>query len=320
MRTRTRQRLITAMVVALGCGGCQPPDDCGSPIQGETGITSLATDGFFLFWTEVNGSVKKADVGGCAPATTLVPPSDPVVVVDHIAMNGGHVFWTSGEGPSTTLEKMSRKGGEPEAVIVEDGIVAVVADEAHLCWMTGQGVAKCKEIEGSDSLPPDVVSPAGPMAIHGGTLFFASKGGMRKAAIPMTDDPIEGEPVQLDPPSGNVLSLALTSQHLCWTEVGAKGDFSVRAAAPSGGPSRVVASRGSKPGNVACDSNDVFWIDGENAVFQASIDGEGSAMSVVEGLPGRASFVMDAEGIYVASSAKATVGLHGKRGSASGAM
>ncbi|MEO7331807.1 MAG: hypothetical protein ABI193_24740, partial [Minicystis sp.] len=172
MRTLIEMGFVAAVVMALGCEGRRGDLPAGALIQGEKGISSIANDGFFLFWTREDGAVNKAGVDG-GGVTALVPPSDPPVAADHIAVNGGHVFWTSAEGEGTTLKQISKKGGKPEAVVSEKGIIAVVAVGGHVCWMTGDESVKCKEVELGDTVPPDVVSPAGPMAIHAGTLFFA---------------------------------------------------------------------------------------------------------------------------------------------------
>jgi hypothetical protein len=316
MRALIEKGFVAAVVMVFGCAGCRPAEQlaAGPPTRGEKGITSLATDGFFLFWTRDDGAVKKAGVDGSA-LTDLVQPSDPSRAADHVAVNGKNVFFTSDEAEGATLKRVPKDGGEPEVIVVEKAIVALVADEGHVCWMTGDAVPKCKEVEKSASLPPDVVSPAGPMVILSGTLFFVRQDGIRKAVFPVAEGPIDGEPVSLGSASGSVISLAATTTQLCWTGIDEHGDSSVQVGPLGGGSSRVVASGGSSLGNVACDAHDVFWVGGEKAVFQAPIDGGGSATPVVEGPSGKASFVMEADAIYVANSADGSVVVHIKNSS-----
>src|SRR5262245_62435631 len=78
MHRRFNKLLLASVLAGIGAVGCNNTvAPGGALVSGERGITSIAVDDFFLYWTNVDGTIKRVSLDGGHPTTLVSGQSGP---------------------------------------------------------------------------------------------------------------------------------------------------------------------------------------------------------------------------------------------------
>lgn len=117
----------TVMRVGLE-GGTPVPLAMGSgrsPSIGASRNKTIAVDGTSVYWSEVEGTIRKAPLGGGA-ATVLAEAQD---IPGAIALDQNYVYWAN----VTAIVKAPLAGGTPTQLAGE-GAASIALDATHIYW------------------------------------------------------------------------------------------------------------------------------------------------------------------------------------------
>lgn len=293
---RLAQKLVFAgALLATGTLGCADPLIPGPLVTGERGVTSIATDGFFVYWTTAHGAVKKVSVDG-GPVTVLIPAPAQGLPADHLTVDETHVVWTIGDTAVATAKKDDGKGA---AVLVEHGgkeIRGLSLDASHVYWSEAEGtLQKAPRGQGAAELLASGQSQPGPPALLKTGLFWTvGTGEVMKMPVQ------GGEPQAILSGATKPRSLAVTGTHLYWTALGDSVDGTVNVAGLGGDDARVVASGQELVDQVAGDADMVFWTSSSGTVSTVSLQG-GEPNVLVKGPKGKVSLALGVAELFWAN-------------------
>lgn len=168
-------------------------------------------------------------------------------------------------------------------------------------WPCGEPAVLAKYIHGSA------------VAVDADHVYWPAYEGMTRF------DKASGESVVVAPLSGGVLSIALDSGRLYWTEDSVRGEEwtqilqygSLRTVDAAGGESTLLADGFLAPDSIVVDTESVFWIDHGSYPFEIAPDGAVFAVSkgggepavLAEGQWAPMAARVDDSGVYVTTSA-----------------
>lgn len=262
---------VAALVVTAGTLGCADLVPTAPLVTGERGITSIATDDFFVYWTTGDGAVKKISVDGGA-VTVLVPPPAQPAAAEHVTLDDDTVYFTLG---GSAVMKAPKKGGESALILEEGGIRGIAVDTESVYWSVSEGkLGKAPKKGGTAETLATGQSEPSPPVIHTDALFWAiGTGELRTMLV------AGGAPETLVAGAAKPHSLAVTSTNLYWTTLGDSSNGQVNVADAGGDKARVVAEGQALLDEVAGDADAVYWTNAKGTVSMAPLaGGEPSAL------------------------------------------
>jgi hypothetical protein len=294
MNRLTPALLALAAVVSAGALGCADPLIPGPLVTGERGITSIAADGAFIYWTTAKGAVKKVSLDG-GPVTTIVPEPAQGLAADHVAVDETQVVWTIG---GTTVAAVKKDGTDASLIVEQAGgeIRGLTLDTSSVYWSVAEGELRRAPRAGGEveTLASGQSKPSGPALDHDrlfwgietGELLQLSTGG--------------GAPEKLFAGEAKPQRLAVTTDRLYWTTLGNGKTGTVNVADRSGGSARVVAANQAVVDEVAGDERAVFWTSFDGTVSMVPLDG-GDPQAIVKGPEGKVSLALTWDSVYWAN-------------------
>jgi outer membrane protein assembly factor BamB len=299
----TTKLLLTTTFLAALTLGCQDAVSPAAPlVTGERGVTAIAVDDFFLYWSKADGTVRKVSLDG-GQITTLASGQN---LPDHVAVDDGRVYWATGDG---AVKAVSKDGGGEIHIAVDAEITGLTVDEAHVYWTAAASdgslrrASKSEDDSAAVTLASGLSGPRSPR-VHSGGVFWADQGWSSSAGALMRVPAEGGEPKALIGEPEGALSLAVTGDELYWTTF---GDGTVRWASLGGGDAHVIATEQGVLQAVAGDGVTVYWTRADGTVNMAPLYG-GEPVEIAKGpANAKVSLAIDATSIYWANSQSGTL-------------
>jgi hypothetical protein len=280
--------LVAGSLALIGCGDPVAPSPL---VTGERGITSIATDDFFLYYAKIDGSVMRVSLDGGKPEVVMSGQNAP----DHLAVDATHVFWSNQSG---SIARSPKHGGGIEILAQAGHQSGLALDADHLYFTTSEGTVQklSKQDRSTSDLATDQ-KVRSQFAISGSSLVFNAglqdAGSVREM---LTDSGAVDVLVSAQSPSDLV---AISSSNIYWAST---GNPSVSVAQRDGSNPRQIATiDGVLPSSVLGDDAFVYFADVSGAVNVAAIQG-GEAQQIAKGPAGKVSITMDQASIYWANS------------------
>lgn len=286
---RTLGGLLLAGSLALV--GCGDPVASSPLVTGERGITSIATDDFFLYYAKIDGSVMRVSLDGGKPEVVVSGQNAP----GNLAVDATHVFWSNQSGE---VARSAKQGGAAEILAQAGHQSGLALDTDHLYFTTSKGtVQKLSKQDGSTLDLATDQKVQSQFAVSGSSLVFNAglqdAGSVREM---LTDSGAVDVLVSAQSASDLV---AISSSNIYWAST---GDPSVSVAQRDGSNPRQIATiDGVLPSSVLGDDAFVYFGDVSGAVNVAAIQG-GEAQQLAKGPAGKVSITMDQASIYWANS------------------
>jgi hypothetical protein len=283
--------LLAGSLALLGCTGSVSPG--AALATGERGVTAIASDDFFLYWSKGDGSVKRVSLDGGAVQTIATGQHEAT----HIAVDGTHVYWSSGDG---TLARAPKSGGSAEMIAQPGGVRALAVDDTHVYFTTAGALQKAPKAGGDAVvLASDQANP-GSLALSSGSVFWTNAG-LGSTAGAVMEIPVQGgTPAPLVASQDQPSAIALSSESVFWINF---GEGTLATALLDGTSEHVVVEGEPKLAAVVGDSSNVYFATLDGAVSAAPIQGGGADPTpIAQGPAGVVSLAMDATSIYWANS------------------
>jgi hypothetical protein len=311
------QRFMQGLVVAsvLAIAGCDQTavSPAAALVSGEHGITAIASDGAFVYWSTVNGAVKRVSIDGGKPETLVPGGTEGLSSAGHLQVDAKNVYWTT----SATVMAMPKGGampvvlaGQSEPLSDLTGLAADDGSEYVYFTETAGFVRKAPKIAGDMvTLVSGEVNPTSPV-VHGASLYWTAGATAASASGVRVLDVEGGTPstVPINPasPFGQI---SVDDVNVYWGADGvvswaplAGGDAtSVGPAGTSSttGPAQITAVLG-------IDTN-VFWGDVTGTVSTAPVLPSETPDVLATGPAGLLSLTVDAANLYWANSGDGTI-------------
>jgi hypothetical protein len=279
--------LLAGSFVLVGCA--DPVPSAAALVTGETGITAIATDDFFVYWSTQDGSVKRVSIDGGKP-TTLISGQPPAST---LAVDETHLFWASSDGQ---IARTPKEGGAAEPLAEAGHDTGFAIDPTHIYFTTSEGtVQKRAKDDGATTDLAAQQKVRSQFAIGGSSLVFATPPEDAAAVSEMRTDSGAVDTLVSGPRPDFV---AISGSNLYWTNT---GDQTVGVAQRDGSSVFQIPALGAQPSSVMGDDTYVYFADVSGAVNVATIRG-GDAVQIAKGPTGKVSMAMDQTSIYWANS------------------
>jgi len=289
--------VATAVSGAVGCGDGVAP--AAALVTGEYGITDIAVDDNFVYFSTQGGALKKVSIDG-GPIETL---ASDVRGAKRIAIDATDVYCVTETG---TVVRVAKRGGEllqlAEGSEIDAG--GIVVDDAGV-YVTVQGtnglgaVRRMAKAGGAEiaELASNQTNP-GALALSLGHLYWA----VDDALIEM---PVEGgDPHAFMPDQSKPISVASDSSYVYWANF---GDGLIGRAGVDGSSPIVVAADVENPYQVAGDSVSVYWTSTDGTLSMAPVGGEVEPVVLSSGPRGPIRLALDRTSIYWSNYEAGTV-------------
>jgi hypothetical protein len=295
----TKFLLATTLTAALSLG-CQDAVSPAAPLAtGERGVTSIAVDDFFLYWSKADGTVRKVSLDGGQIITIASGQNFP----DHVSVDDGRVYWANGDG---ALKAISKDGGDEAQIAVDVEITGLSLDETHVYWTSaaaagGGSLRRAPKGESDGDVVTLASGLSGPRSprVHVGGVFWANQGEPSGAGALMRVSAGGGEPKTLIGEPEGALSLAVGGDEIYWTTFGVG---TVNWASLGGGDAHVIATEQEVLQAVAGDGVTVYWTRADGTVNMAPLYG-GEPVEIAKGpANAKVSLAIDMTSIYWANS------------------
>jgi hypothetical protein len=233
--------------------GVTPSVPCGDPnaggrilAQGEVNPVSVAVDGTNVYWTIVGpydggppqGALKRAPLDGGQAVTLVSGLSFPSSVV----VDNTYVAWVNSPGSftSASIQRLRLSGGSPELIASNlDETSQIVNHRGDLYWVTWQGSGTAHN--GLWKLPAGAGTPA----------LIAVGNNLNPSSLAVTDEGV----------------------YVIWNVPGTGGiDNRIFAVSSDGGFDQVVKTA-SPPTCLAASPRALYWLDANDTVQMAQLDG-----------------------------------------------
>lgn len=298
--------LLVVISALSGAAGCADPVPTAVALAtGERGVTAIAVDDAFVYWSKNDGSIKRVSLDG-GPATTLVSGQS---LPKNIALDGTHVFWTTGDN---LIRTASKEGDLPVTLVTEPrDLKDLVVDASSLYWSAeDRTVKRALKVEESspEPLAADLPGP-GALALAGSDVFWTNAGDtVRPSSVmrisiqggtPSTVIEEDDDPKRIAIGAGRI---AIDAGRMYWSTTG--DERRVSWAALDGSDVRTVpVDRDEEVTAVAGDKDNAFWTAADGTLSQAAIHGGDYPIELVKGPPGGVvSLALDSTSIYWANS------------------
>lgn len=303
--TNLRALTISIQALALAAGataltGCDSGALVAAPLAtDQRGVSSMTTDGSFVYWTTTNGAVRRVSIDGGRVETIVDNLTNP----DHVVVDASHVYMTTLSG---AVSRTPKGGGAEESLFVDDQDVAgVEIDDGHVYWARRSGQVKRVSKVALDDAPETIAEdPSAIRAIGraGTSLLWAAgtdeAGALREVAV--------GGGSVKDLPSGSVVrALATSDNRVAWVGLDTEAiamnpqstDLQITAASLDGGDVRVLARGLTSVYALAMDESQVFFSTLGGDVSAVSLDG-GEPRTIASGDSGKTRIAIDLTNIY----------------------
>lgn len=289
-------RVVSGSLVfagALALLGCADPVPYSAAlVTGEKGITSIATDDFYLYWTKADGSVRRVSLDGGPPATIVEGRQLP----GSIAVDETHVYWASSDG---AIERALKEGGDVESIVEAGHASKLVIDASHVYFIADGGtVQKKAKAGGALTTLATGQTVSSELSLNGVSLIWANAEGGSVNDLATENGTPRAIVVEQPKPQ----RVAVSGSNVYWSNF---GNSTVGVAQRDGsGVQEIVSAEA--PDTVIGDETHVYFSDVKGGVNMASVHG-GEAERLGQGPVGKVSLAIDATSIYWANSADGAI-------------
>jgi hypothetical protein len=307
----------------LGCSA-EPFEGFPPLATDQRGVTGIAVDGSFVYWTLSSGAVRRVSVTGGAVETVV----EGLEIPNQIAVDDTHVYWTTLTG---AIGRAPKAGGPAFTLAEGEGegshtIAGLQVDDTHVYWSRSRSDDQDKRGDVKrgpkgggtpEVLASSLTKPFFSLAMVGSSLFWNVDGtrgpdGTIDGAV--REVAVDGGSERLF--AGEIISprsLATNGQHICWTSLDpdaltldptSSAQIITRADLDGTGVRRVASDLENLEAFVADDATIYYAYTSQNedeapygAVASISIDG-GEPYRFARGVPGKTSIAVDQTSIY----------------------
>jgi hypothetical protein len=294
--------LFAAFATVVGCGSGSVVGEAPLATD-QKGVTAIAADEFYIYWTMSNGFVRRVSLDGGEVETIAEGKAGS----PRLALDATDVYFVQGDG---TISRVPKKGGEVIDITQAVDVTSIALDDTHVYFAAGDSLFTISK-EASIDVTADTLASQAPQA-HSlallGTIIFATKIG-DNAVIRQVD--YDGESVD-DILVATPEALYARAGRLAWTEAGGVSAF---VAELDGSNMREIArvepeTEEGEPvtvGDVVNDDAYVYFTTSTGTVRVAphlGADGspdESTAEILVDGPSGNVKLAIDQAHVYVAN-------------------
>jgi hypothetical protein len=313
----TRRGLVTAALIAASfvTVGCQEQAPIAAPLAtGERGVTSIAVDDGYVYWSRVDGSVKKVslDTGSVEILASMTGLSGNVTLDDT------HVYFSL----DATLCAVAKTGGAVQVMPQKANIQRITLDADNIYWSdddetnninampkVSMTAAATRTVQAAATTLASAENPIGVLASGGNLLFGSESSGQQPNDQNDVDQTTAGAFVNAVSTSGgtvnqllsttsNVLTMVSDSTHVFWAGAGAEGGIGVAAL---DGSSPQVLSTDNLAVNLASNATNLYWSNAVGQVQLVPVVG-GAPQTLITGPAGTVSMTLDVGNVYWANS------------------
>jgi hypothetical protein len=313
------QRLAQGLFLAgaLATAGCDVAgvSPAAALVSGEHGITAIAADGSFVYWSTIDGTVKRISIDGGEPVTLVAGGGEVSSGAANLQVDAQNVYWTT----SSAVATVAKSGGTPtilagETVALSELTGLTVNDENDFVYFTETAgfVRKAPKAVGDTiTLASGEASPTSPV-VRGASLYWAAETPDGSATDVRLMGVEGGAPasVSMSEPS-TFGQISVDDSNVYWASNGVVswvplvgGDNAQIA------PAQSSAGDGTAPPEIPIvlgDDTDVYWSDVVGDVSTAQVIPGVTADVLVTGPAGLVSLALDSVNLYWANSADGTV-------------
>jgi hypothetical protein len=272
-------------------------------VSGEQGITAIASDGSYVYWSTQKGAVKRISIDGGEPEILVPTGSGALSGTGNLQVDAANVYWTT----DASVMAVPKGGGTPvvlagQTVALSDLSGLTVNDDDDFVYFTESAgfVRKAPKLAGDTvTLAAGEASPTSPV-VRGSGLYWVASGlrvlgveGGTPATIEVNGAPSLFGQISVDDRNAYWASNGVVS----WVPL-AGGDAAQVTPADATLPEIPV---------VLGDDSNVYWSDVTGAVSTAAVIPDVNADVVVTGPAGLVTLAIDAANLYWANSADGTV-------------
>lgn len=306
-------RTITGLLVLAGAAGALGCGSGGSigwaPLASDQhGVTSITSDGEHVYWTTLDGALRRVSIDGGNVETVASNITNP----DHVIVDGTHAYWTMNTG---MIARAPKAGGAVEMLAVNQGDVSGLrVDDAHVFWANDAGgLMQAPKTGGQQLTLATDTGRIRSLALTSTSLLWtldtsgvdkASSPGGAVREVPLTVDGVGGEPstISAAPAPG---AIAANGIHTCWASLDPDAlaldpktnEMQISRLTLDGTDSRVLVKNLQNIDAVVADEQQIYFTTTDGAVNVVSADG-GPATTLASGPIGRTSITFDPTSIY----------------------
>lgn len=304
--TRRFGTLLMAMAVsaagAVGCGDAVAP--AAALVTGEYGITDVAVDDNFVYFSTQGGTLKKVSIDG-GPIETL---TDVVRGAKRIAIDKTDVYCVTDSG---AVARVAKRGGDliqlAEGSEIDAGGIVVDDDAVYVTVQGSDGLGALRKVAKDGGAEIAVLASnqtnPGALALSLGHLYWSVDNALME--VPTAG----GEPQAFMPDQNKPISVASDSSYVYWANY---GDGLVGRAGVDGSSPIVVAANIENPYQVAGDAVSVYWTSTDGTLSMVPVGGELEPVVLSSGPRGPIRLALDAMSIYWANYEAGTVTMRPK--------
>ncbi len=311
---------LAALAIAAGLAtlGCQQQGSLvGVLATGEVGVTSIAVDDFYVYWTTQDGEIRKVPSQGGAVQSVATAQSG----ADNLVVDETHLVWSTGD----SINALVKTTGVVNSFVANGTVQRLSTDPTSVYWTVASGDVNAASKTGAQSRAL-ATAQVNPLAISAGAMIYWADAGATGqpsgGGAVLSVGPSGGTAQTVLPMQDNPVALMTDGAYLYWGNQGDSTNGTVSIAAVDGTNPQTLASNVAQLHTVVGDGVSVYYssLDGSVSAVpvsgaawmttnQTTVDMAPGTTSTQSGTPlilgpaGTVSLAMDATSIYWANQA-----------------